>query len=104
MIVPQRVQCAVTLQTLEYAPRILRAMPTTFGPADIAPAADGSIALEWVPDYHHKLDKLFLDIGSGEEWSAYWLLRNGEFGRQVGRGYTSDTRRILHKLFDALSL
>jgi hypothetical protein len=53
-------------------------MPETFGPPAIAHHGDGSIT--WVPDDHHQLHKLFLDIGPGEKWRAYWKLRSGEFG------------------------
>jgi hypothetical protein len=93
----------ITKQTLDYARRLLGIMPETLGPPDIAPAADGSIALEWVPERHNTLDKLFLDIGPGEEWRAYWMLRDGSFGRLLGRGYNADTSRVLDKLFDDLS-
>jgi hypothetical protein len=93
---------AITPETLAYARRILSLLPNTFGAPDIAPAADGSIALEWVPDSHAKLDKLFLDIGPGEEWRAYWLLRDETYGRLPSKGYTSNTKRILQKLFDDL--
>jgi hypothetical protein len=92
----------ITRETLNYARRLLRIVPETLGPPDIAPAA-GSIALEWIPERHNTLDKLFLDIGPGEEWRAYWMLRDGSFGRLPGRGYTADTRRILNKLFEGLS-
>lgn len=92
----------ITAGTLSYARHIMRLLPNTFGAPDIAPAADGSITLEWVPDDHHKLDRLFLDIGPGEEWRAYWLLHDGSYGRQPGKGYSNDTRPTLRKLFDDL--
>ena len=93
----------ITRQTLNYARRLLGVMPETLGRPDIAPAADGSIALEWIPEGHHKLDKLFLDIGGGEEWRAYWLLRDGQFGRMTGKGYTVDSKQILHNIFNDLN-
>jgi hypothetical protein len=93
----------ISQQTLNYARRLLGVMPETLGPPDIAPAADGSIALEWIPERHNKLDKLFLDIGPGEEWRAYWMLRDGSFGRLPNKGYTGDTKRVLDKLFEELS-
>ena len=79
-------------------------MPTNLGHPDAAPAADGSIALEWVSeDTAHKLDKLFLDIGPGEEWRAYWQLRSGEFGRLPHAGYSDETKIVLENLFNDLS-
>jgi hypothetical protein len=44
------------------------------------------------------LDKLFLDIGPGEEWRAYWKRRNGELGRLPGIGFDSETKQTLEKL------
>lgn len=95
---------AITAQTLAYARRLMRIMPTKLGPPDVAPAGDGSIALEWVPeDTSHKLDRLFLDIGPGEVWRAYWTLRTGEFGRLPQVGFSDETKTILNKLFNDLS-
>ncbi len=95
---------AITAQTLAYARRLMKVMPTKLGPPDVAPTGDGSIALEWVPDDHtHKLDKLFLDIGPGEVWRAYWTLRTGEFGRLPQVGFSDQTQTILNNLFNDLS-
>jgi hypothetical protein len=95
---------AITAATLDYARRLMKAMPTAFGRPDVAPAADGTIALEWVPDHHHKLCKLFLDIGPGEEWTAYWKLRNDHFDTVTHRGFEpTTTSAILKDLFDHLS-
>jgi hypothetical protein len=94
----------ITAETLAYAHRLMPIMPTKLGHPDAAPAADGSIALEWVPEATtHKLDKLFLDIGPGEVWRAYWTLRTGEFGRLPQAGFTPETKTILKNLFDNLS-
>jgi hypothetical protein len=94
----------ITAQTLAYARRLMQVMPTKLGPPDVAPAADGTIALEWVPDdTTHKLDKLFLDIGPREEWRAYWTLRTGEFGRLPQTGFSDETKTILKNLFNDLS-
>jgi hypothetical protein len=92
----------ITSKTLSYARRVLTVMPDTFGPPDIAPSGDGFIGLEWVPD-DGPLDRLFLDIGPGEEWSAYWKLRNGAFGRLHGTGFDSQTKQHLQNLFADLS-
>ena len=93
----------ITSATLAYARHILRLLPTTFGEPDVAPAADGSIALEWVPEGHPKLDRLFLDIGPGEVWRAYWMLCDGTYGRLPGQGYSADIRPTLRKLFDDIN-
>jgi hypothetical protein len=92
----------ITRETLNYARRLIHIMPETFGTPDMAPSGDGSITLEWVPETG-PIHKLFLDIGPGEQWRAYWKRRNGEFGRQPGTTITPDTKRVLQKLFDDLS-
>jgi hypothetical protein len=92
----------ITVETLNYARRLLKIMPNTFGSPDVAPSADGSIGLEWVLE-SGQLHKLFLDIGPGEEWRAYWNRRNGEFGRLPCTSFSRDTKRILEKLFDYLN-
>jgi hypothetical protein len=92
----------ISKETIAYARRLLRIMPVVFGPPDISPGADGSIALEWHPTTG-SVRKLFLDIGPGEEWSAYWKRRTGEFQRMPGYGFGDATKRILQSLFDDLS-
>ncbi|MCC8955288.1 hypothetical protein H8B02_18140 [Bradyrhizobium sp. Pear77] len=95
---------AITPQTLAYARKLMKILPTTLGKPDAAPAGDGSIALEWVPeDLNHKLDRLFLDIGPGEQWRAYWSLRNGEFDRVTHEGFSDRTEETLQKIFQQLS-
>jgi hypothetical protein len=92
----------ITAETLQYARWLLKVIPETLGPPDIAPSADGSIGLEWVPE-SGSLRKLFLDIGPGQEWRAYWNRRNGEFGRLPGRWLSPITKHTLQKLFNDLS-
>ena len=92
----------ITAETLRYARRLLKVIPETFGAPDVAPSADGSIGLEWVLE-SGPLHKLFLDIGPGEEWRAYWNRRSGEFGRLSGTWSSLITRRVLQKLFHDLS-
>ncbi|MCK1322773.1 hypothetical protein IVA94_18100 [Bradyrhizobium sp. 156] len=95
---------AINASTLAYARKLTKVMPTSLGAADFAPAADGTIALEWVPDEHPTLSKLFLDIGPGEEWTAYWKLRDGQFDTVTSRGFHPvTTSSILQNLFDHLS-
>jgi hypothetical protein len=92
----------ITAETLQYARWLLKIIPETFGAPDIAPSADGSIGLEWVLETG-PLHKLFLDIGPGEEWRAYWRRRNGDFGRLPGPRFAPITKRTLQKLFNDLS-
>ena len=93
----------ITKETLEYVRRIVRLLPDTFGAPDIAPSADGSIGLEWVPDAG-PLTKLFMDIGPGKQWHAYWQRKNGDIGRLSGTEVQRHTRAIFRKLFLELSM
>jgi hypothetical protein len=94
----------ITAETLAYARKLMKMMPTSLGAPDAAPAGDGSIALEWVPeDTTHKLDRLFLDIGPGEVWRAYWTLRNGEFYRVTHQGFSDETKSVLKDIFQRLT-
>jgi hypothetical protein len=94
----------ITASTLACARRLMQVIPTSLGYPDIAPAADGTIALEWIPDdATHKLDKLFLDIGPGEVWRAYWMLRTGQFGRLPQAGFSEASKTVLELLFNDLS-
>jgi hypothetical protein len=94
----------ITLQTLAYARKLMKILPSYLGEPDAAPAADGSIALQWIPDARkHPLEKLFLDIGPAEEWRAYWTMRDGSKGRQPGTLVNDNTKIILEQLFRKLS-
>lgn len=93
----------IATSTLAYARKLLAVMPSNFGLPDIAPGGDGSVGLEWHPAVG-KVRKLFLDIGPGEHWSAYWKTRSSdESGRASGRGFGSYTKRALESLFQRLS-
>jgi hypothetical protein len=92
----------ITAETLRYARWLLKVIPKAFGPPDIAPSADGSIGLEWVFE-RGSLQKLFLDIGPGQDWRAYWARHNDEYGRLPGGGFGLVTELALKKLFNDLS-
>jgi hypothetical protein len=91
----------ITPETLRYARRLMPVIPDTFGRPDVAPSGDGAIGLEWVLE-RGRVRKLFLDIGPGSVWRASWTLRNGEFGRAFGTGFTSATCEQLDELFGQL--
>jgi hypothetical protein len=93
----------ITTETLSFACRIMSLLPTSLGSPDVAPAGDGSIALEWIPDDQtHKISKLFLDIGPGREWCAYWRLRDGHFDTVTHSGVLG-SKLLLQALFTQLS-
>lgn len=94
----------ITEETRTFARKLMNLLPTKLGQPDVAPAGDGTIALEWIPDDPtHKLDKLYMDIGPGEAWTAYWRLRDGTFDTIDNEGTDLSTRVTLQHLFHSLS-
>lgn len=95
---------AISEATRTFARKLMKLLPDTLGKPDVSPAGDGTIALEWIPeDPAHKLDKLYLDIGPAEAWTAYWRLRNGTFDTIDHEGTSLSTRAMLQNLFTSLS-
>jgi hypothetical protein len=92
----------IAKDTIEAARLFLQMLPDSFGRPDIAPGSDGTIGLEWVFD-EGPLKKLFVDIGPGQVWSAYWRRRSGEQGGVPHEKITSKTKIVLAKLFEDLS-
>jgi hypothetical protein len=74
-------------ETVAATRSLLQVLPSNFGEPDIAPAADGTVGLEWMPDTG-PLRKLFIDVGPKTVWRAYWKFANGNYGQ--AQGLTSD--------------
>jgi hypothetical protein len=91
----------ITNETLHAARSILKSLPKTFGDPVCSPGADGSIAFEWLMD-EGPLRKLFIDIGPGRTWKAYWRLANGNIGTIPRKSITLSTIPELQKLFETL--
>ncbi len=66
-----------------------------------SPGADGSIVFEWLKD-DGPLRKLFIDIGPGRTWKAYWRLANGKIGTIPRKRITISTISELQRLFERL--
>ncbi|MBX9847533.1 MAG: hypothetical protein K2Z80_37730 [Xanthobacteraceae bacterium] len=67
----------ITSETADATRFFLEIMPRMFGDPDIAPGVDGTVGLQWV--FRDKpLRKLFIDIGPGYTWGAYWRKASGE--------------------------
>jgi hypothetical protein len=88
----------ITSETVSFAKIILEMLPKTFGEPDIAPGADGTIGLEWIPEAG-PLEKLFLDVGPGKTWRAYWTKRDGTFDRIMPQPFRLGTQERINKLF-----
>jgi hypothetical protein len=91
----------ITTETLHAARSILKSLPKTFGDPVCSPGADGSIVFEWLKD-DGQLRKLFIDIGPGRTWKAYWRLANGKIGTIPRKRVTISTIPELRKLFETL--
>ncbi|MGH6925481.1 MAG: hypothetical protein ACRED5_17275 [Propylenella sp.] len=91
----------ITPDTLRAARSILKSLPKTFGDPVCSPGADGSIVFEWLKD-DGPLCKLFIDIGPGRTWKAYWRLASGRTGTIARKRVTISTIPELQKLFETL--
>jgi hypothetical protein len=89
----------ITTETLHAARSILKSLPKTFGDPVCSPGADGSIVFEWLKD-DGPLRKLFIDIGPGRTWKAYWRLANGKIGSIPRKRITISTTPEFQKLFE----
>lgn len=89
-------------ETIAATRSLLRILPSTFGEPDVAPAADGTIGLEWVPEAG-SLRKLFIDVGPRTIWRAYWKRSNGTHGDAQGVTSLVGVAEIMKSLFDKLS-
>jgi hypothetical protein len=93
---------AISPETLAAARRFFRMLPATFGAPEIAPGSNGTIALEW--SFKNKpLRKLFIDIGPGQIWSAYWRRATGEKSTLPRKPIRAGTKDVLTKLFQQLN-
>ena len=91
----------ISVETLHAARSILKSLPKTFGDPVCSPGADGSIVFEWLRD-DGPLRKLFIDMGPGRTWKAYWRLADGKIGTIPRKRVTISTILELQKLFDTL--
>ncbi len=66
-----------------------------------SPGADGSIGFEWLMS-EGPLRKLFIDIGPGSTWKAYWRLASGETGTVPRKKFSLTTLKELADLFARL--
>lgn len=93
----------ITPQTLSAARAFLRILPE--GPlsdlVECSPGADGSVGLEWLMS-DGPLRKLFIDIGPGRTWKAYWRLASGETGTVPRKTFALTTQKELTDLFARL--
>jgi hypothetical protein len=92
----------ITPETLAAARAIMKALPNQpFGEPECSPGADGSIGLEWIMD-RGSVRKLFIDIGPGRTWKAYWRFANNQTDTIPRKRITLSTIRELTSLFERL--
>lgn len=93
----------VTKETVQAARRLLGLIPRDFPDPDIAPGSDGGIGFEWVLE-NSSIRKLFIDIGPGATWSAYWRLASGAKGNSPRRPMDSETPQKVAAIFHQLGV
>ncbi|MFZ5693533.1 MAG: hypothetical protein ACOY5F_20045 [Pseudomonadota bacterium] len=89
--------------TLKIAKAMYDILPATLGKPDVSPAADGSIGFEWLHD-EGPYRKLFIDIGPGKVWHAYWRLASGKTGKIRNQLFDGQTRTTLDGIARSLEL
>lgn len=92
----------ISQDTIDAARTFIGMLPNTFGDPDIAPGGDGTIGLQWVFK-DGPLRKLFIDIGPGRTWGAYWRKFNGESETTTPTRMSMFTPQTLSELFQKLA-
>jgi hypothetical protein len=69
----------ITEETINAARYFLKLLPKQFAKPAIAPGGDGGIGFEWLTNTG-PFRKLYIDIGPGRTWRAYWRLADGTTG------------------------
>ena len=93
----------ITKETVQAARRLLGLIPRHFPEPDIAPGSDGGIGFEWVLE-NSSICKLFIDIGPGVTWSAYWRLASGSKGNSPRQPISAETPKKVAEIFHQLGV
>jgi hypothetical protein len=93
----------ITKETVRAARQILAILPKHFPPPDIAPGADGGIGFEWAFQ-NGSIRKIFIDIGPGNTWSAYWRLLSGDKGNVPRLDIDASTPQRIDAMFSRLGV
>jgi hypothetical protein len=92
----------ITNDTIKAARQFMKMLPKNLGDPEMAPGSDGIIALEWLFQTDHPLRKLFIDVGPGNVWSAYFRRSDGTKKTIPQQEITKETKNILKQLFNEL--
>ena len=88
-------------ETVDAARSFLKLLPPHFGQPEVSPASDGTIGLEWVRDTG-PFRKLFIDVGPGKTWHAYWRLADGRTDKLRNQKIDKNTAKILEDIASKL--
>lgn len=88
----------ITQETIDTAKSIYRMLPAEWNDPALAPSADGSIGFEWDKE-DGPIRTLFLDVGPGKVWRAYWRTANGDRRGMSRQAYSLNSRIVLAKMF-----
>jgi hypothetical protein len=92
----------IAKETINSAKRFLRMLTTEFAEPEMAPGSDGIIAMEWLFEGDHPLRKIFIDIGPGNIWSAYYRRKDGRKRTIPQQPITEGTKAELLSFFEEL--
>ena len=87
----------ISAETIDAARSFLQRVPRTLGQPEISPGSDGTIGLEWVRDTG-PFRKLFIDIGPGKIWHAYWRLADGRTDKLRSQKLDDTTRKVFRQI------
>lgn len=93
----------IAQETIDTARSIYRMLPAEWDDPALAPSADGSIGFEWDRE-DGPIRTLFLDVGPGKVWRAYWRTASGDRRGLPRQAYASDTGTVLAGMFRQLSV
>jgi hypothetical protein len=93
----------ISPDTVSAARKLLRFIPSEIELPEIAPGSDGGIGFEWIWT-KGPISKLFIDIGPGATWCAYWRTASDKKGSSPRRKIDHTTAVDVLKLFGELGL
>jgi hypothetical protein len=88
----------ISAETIAATRKLLSLLPANLPAVGIAPAADGTVGLEWFDPSEH-IHKIFVDVGPGDRFRCYRRLTNGETLHVSSKSITPDVARQLVSLF-----
>lgn len=94
----------ITPETINAATELFNALPFGWTTPEVAPGVDGVIGFEWLGSdsvFLNADSKVFIDVGPGRIWSAYWRGqlndRSNLVPQKMDNRLTADLKEFLGK-------